>query len=324
MSRIRLYAAAGITLAAAFAACKDPSTTAVAGALTSPAGAALDRAGFDEAGTHRQYGTPTKVGNGIVRTYVVLDQKQGGKPLEVGVAMSEASLEGLPTPAALAAEAAAKGEHDHGDHGKMVMNMYLLDLPAQNPTPYKFVQFDWNPAGHEPEGVYDLPHFDFHFYTVDNAVRESIVPSDPLYGQKAANLPASDFRPPFYIDASTAAGGAPAAAVTVPQMGIHWLDVRSPELQGLVGNPAGFEPFTRTFIYGSWNGQFIFDEPMITRAHILEKKTATDPAVVDEVIPVPTAQRYSPAGFYPSAYRITWDAQQREYRIALTQLSWRD
>jgi hypothetical protein len=45
--------------------------------------------------------------------------------------------------------------------------------------------------------------------------------------------------------------------------------------------------------------------------------------VIDEIIPVPTAQRYSPAGFYPGAYRISW-AQQKEYRIAVTQLSWRD
>jgi hypothetical protein len=63
---------------------------------------------------------------------------------------------------------------------------------------------------------------------------------------------------------------------------------------------------------------------MITRAYILAKKTATDPAVIDEIVPVPTAQKYSPAGFYPSAYRISWDAQQKEYRIAVTQLSWRD
>jgi hypothetical protein len=320
MSRISSFAAAGVTLAIAFAACKEPSTTGVAGGVVSPSGAALDRAGFDQAGAHRQYGTPVKVGNGIVRTYVVLDEKQGGKPLEIGVAMSEKSLEGLPAPMPMPASSDAKGH----DHAAMQMNMYLLDLPAQNPTQYKFVQFDWNPAGHEPEGVYTLPHFDFHFYTVGKDVRESIVPSDPLYAQKAASYPAPQYRAPFYIDASTAAGGAPPAAVTVPQMGLHWLDVRSPELQGLAGHPENFKPFTKTFIYGSWDGQFIFDEPMITRAYILEKKTATDPAVVDEVIPVSTAARYSPAGFYPSAYRITWDAQQKEYRIALTQLSWRD
>jgi hypothetical protein len=196
-------------------------------------------------------------------------------------------------------------------------------MPAQNPTPYKFVQFDWNPMGHEPAGVYDLPHFDFHFYTVSKDVRASILPNDPQYAQKAANFPAPAYRPPFYIDAATPAGITPAQA-TVPQMGLHWLDVRSPELQGMAGNPVGFKPFTKTFIYGSWDGQYIFDEPMITRAYLVEKRAATEAAVRDEIIPVPTAQRYSPAGYYPSAYRIAWDAQAKEYRVALVQLSWRD
>ena len=257
------------------------------------------------------------MGNGTIRTYVVLDEKNGGRPLEVGVAMSEQSLEGLPAAAPMAAD---MKDHRHHD----MSNCCMLDLPAQNPTPYKFVQFDWNPNGHEPDNVYTLPHFDFHFYRVPVDVRNSIVPSDPLYAQKAASYPGAQYRAPFYLDAATAAGGIPAAAATVPMMGLHWLDVRSPELQMLTGNPGGWQPFTKTFIYGSWDGQFIFDEPMITRAYILSKKTATNPAEIDEIIPVSTAQQYSPAGYYPSAYRITWDAQAKEYRIALTQLSWRD
>jgi len=315
MSRNRIFASAGAAFALALVACADPASTAVPG---TPTDVSLNRAGFNEAGAHRQYGTPTKLGNGTIRTYVVLDQKNSGRPLEVGVAMSEQSLEGLPAPMAMADE--MKGHNHAPSNG----NVFLLDLPAQNPTPYKFVQFDWNPAGHEPDSVYTVPHFDFHFYTVPVEVRNSIVPSDPQYFEKAANLPAQNERYPFYLDAGTLAGGAPQGAVTVPQMGVHWLDVRSPEIQKLAGNPGAWKPFTKTFIYGSWNGQFIFDEPMITRAHILSKKTATDPAEIDEIIPVSTAQKYSPAGYYPSAYRITWDVQQKEYRIALTQLSWRD
>lgn len=303
-------ASAAVALTIGAVACGETTGTSSTAAVMNA------RAGFEQAGAHRQYGTPRKVGNGTVRTYVVLDQKQGGTPLEVGVAMSESAMEGLPEPMQMSAEEMKQNGHAN-------MHMYLLDLPAQNPTPYRFVQFDWNPAGHEPAGVYDLPHFDFHFYTVDVSVRNSIVPSDPQYAAKAANYPAAAFRAPFYIDAATPAG-APAAAVTVPLMGLHWLDVRSPELQGMAGNPAGYRPFTKTFIYGSWDGQFIFDEPMITRAYILAKREATDPAVRDEVIPVSTAQRYSPAGYYPSAYRITYDPQAKEYRIALTQLSWRD
>ena len=316
MSRSRLFASASAALAFALTACAEPTVSTASPAVS--AGASLDRAGFDQAGAHRQYGTPAKLGNGIIRTYVVVDQQNGGRPLEVGVAMSETSLDGLPAP--MAASAEMKG-HDHGPTNG---NVILLDLPTQNPTPYKFVQFDWNPSGHEPDSVYDKPHFDFHFYRVPVDVRNSIVPSDPAYFQKAANLPPQDQWAPFHLDAGTLAGGVPQGAVTVPLMGVHWLDVRSPELQKMAGNPGAWQPFTKTFIYGSWNGQFIFDEPMITRAHILAKKTATDASVVDEVIPVSTGARYSPAGYYPSAYRITWDAQAKEYRVALTQLSWRD
>ena len=308
MSRSRVYISASAALAiASFVACSEPGSTGV----VSSTSASLDRAGFDQAGAHRQYGTPQRVGNGTVRTYVVTDQKNGDRPLEVGVALSEQALEGLPAPV-------------ESTDPMANMHMYTLDLPAQNPTQYKFVQFDWNPKGHEPDSVYTLPHFDFHFYTVPVEVRNSIVPSAPGYAQMAANKPAQQYWYPFHLDAATLSGGAPDSAVTVPLMGMHWLDVRSPELQKLAGNPGAWQPFTKTFIYGSWNGQFIFDEPMITRAYILSKKTATDPSAIDEVIPVSTAQKYSPAGYYPSAYRITWDAQQQEYRIALTQLSWRD
>jgi hypothetical protein len=317
MSRSRIFATAGAALAFALSACADPSISTASKPKGATTASSLDRAGFDEAGTHRQYGTPTALGNGIIRTYVVLDDKNGGRPLEVGLAMSEQSLEGLPAGAPMSGAITGDMHHTMG-------NALLLDLPAQNPTPFKFVQFDWNPNGHEPDSVYTLPHFDFHFYTVPVEVRNSIVPSDPQYGVKAANLPAAQYRSPFYIDGATAAGGIPAALATVPLMGLHWLDVRSPEIQKLAGNPGAWQPFTKTFLRGSWNGQFIFEEPMITRAYILAKKAATDPSVIDEIIPLSTPQAYSPAGYYPSAYRITWDAQRQEYRIALTQLSWRD
>lgn len=256
------------------------------------------------------YGAAQKLGNGTLRTYVLLDEKNGAVPLEVGVAMSEAAMEGLPSP----------NPHAHGGHD---MHMYVLELPAQNPSPYKFVQFGWNPAGHEPATVYDLPHFDFHFWTVPQEVMESIVPTDSQYGAKGAKLPAEDERAPFFVDPMTLAK-APAEAVAVPQMGIHWLDVRAPELQAMAGNKDAFKPFTKTFIYGSWDGQFIFDEPMITRAHILAKRDATDPAVRDEIIPIPTPKRYAKPGYYPSAYRITFDSASKEYRVAMTQLAWRE
>lgn len=78
MSRTRILATASVAFAiASFVACSDPSSTGVKSAA-----AALDRAGFDQAGAHRQYGVPQQVGNGTVRTYIVKDEKNAGRPLE--------------------------------------------------------------------------------------------------------------------------------------------------------------------------------------------------------------------------------------------------
>src|SRR3954469_14620282 len=45
---------------------------------------------------HRQYGAPLRVGNGRALTYVVIDQKNERTPLEIGIALDERALEGLP------------------------------------------------------------------------------------------------------------------------------------------------------------------------------------------------------------------------------------
>ena len=260
--------------------------------------------------TERRYGATVKLGNAQARAYVNVDDKTGAS-VEIGVALDEQALEGLP----------AAGTGHHGGHA--MPHTYILELPEQYAKPFKFVELNWNPAGHEPTGVYEgVPHFDFHFYTITQAEREAIVPTDPQYAAKANNIPASEYVPPF--NAALAPPGLKPADVAVPKMGVHWVDVRSPELQRLLNKPDAYKPFTATFIHGSWDGRVTFWEPMITRAHILEKKTAIDPAVLDQIIPIPTPTRYQAPGYYPSAYRITWDAKTKEYRIALTQLAWRE
>ena len=264
-------------------------------------------------GVHRQYGAPQRLGNARARTYVVIDQKNGGVPLEVGVAFDENALEGLPAPNPN--HTPTPGGHEHVDS-----HIYDLAMPAQNPTPYKFLELDWNPQGHELPGIYDVPHFDFHFYTITPAERNAIDPADPQFQQRADRLPAAEFQSPFY--STLTPPGVPTPAV--PRMGVHWIDVRSPEIQGPLGHPENARPFTTTFIRGSWDGRFIFEEPMITRAFILGRKTAATAAQRDSLIPLPAAAKYLPAGYYPAAYRIMYDAQAKEYRIALTQLTRRD
>jgi len=252
---------------------------------------AADRAGFDVPGAHRQYGTPVKIGNGMARAYVVLSAFAAQAPMEVGIALDARALEGLsPTEPRVS----------------------IVPLPPQSPAPYEFVMLDWNPEGHEPPGVYDVPHFDFHFYAVPEEEVAAILPGDPDYASEANNLPTGDYVPPFYT--VLAPPGLTPADVAVPQMGVHWVDVRSPELQAMFGNPGGYVPFDATFIYGSWDGHFTFLEPMVTRAFLL-----THP---DQLRPVSQPAAYPEPGWYPAAYRISYDAQAREYRIALTQLTW--
>ena len=286
-------AAALATVALATYACSEPAPT-----RATPTSAVRSAAG--EAGVHRQYGEPVSLGNGRARSYAIIDQK-AGQTLELGVALDEQAMEGL--------RAAVPGSDPHHDH-----DMLLLRLPNAQASAFRFIELDWNPQGHGDP--YAEGHFDFHFYTISEADRHAIMPSDPQYAAKAANDPAASVVPPFYFNPATALG-IPADSVAVPMMGMHWLDVRSPELQGMLGNAEAYRPFTSTFIYGAWDGQLIFMEPMITRSHILAKRGATDPAVRDQVIPIATSPTYPSGAFHPTAYRIAWDAQAREFRIAL-------
>ena len=247
-----------------------------------------------------RYGAAVAMGNGQARTYVLVD-KRSGHPAEVGIALSAAALEGLPS---------HSPDHGPGTHGPYTE--YLLELPAGNPTPYQFVEVDWNPHGHG--GPYTSPHFDFHFYRVPLATRNEIDLGDPDFAAKAARLPAEEEIPARYASTHVLLNTTP-AGMTVPRMGLHWLDTASPEL------PPSNQPFTRTFIVGSWNGQVIFDEPMVTRDFILAQRTGPASA---GAIALPSAQRYVPAGFYPASYGIRWDEASGEFRIALQGLSWRD
>lgn len=247
--------------------------------------AACDRAVAADADAVTVFGTPLPFGNGSARVYVV---QRDGEPLEVGVALSELSFTGLPADHSPGGMQMPDGHHTYD---------YVLEMPASNPTPYQFVLLGWNPAGHEPPGIYDKPHFDFHFYTTPLAERNAILPTDPQFAAKAARYPEGDFRPAGYNPLPGA----------VPMMGAHWVDPTSPELNG--------QTFTKTFLYGSWDGALTFAEPMITKA-FLETKP-------DVRTPIPTPARFRAAGNYASEYRVYWEPSTKEYRVALTELAQR-
>lgn len=274
--KLLLRSTAALASLGIITACTDapstPDTTTAASRVT------LDERAGTEPGTHRQYGTPVQVGDGMARSYIILNK---GVPQELGIALSERALQGLPS-----------SEMEY---------TYFLSLPQQNRSQYLTIALNWNPRGHPPPQIYGVPHFDFHFYWIPQSGVLAIQPSDPQWAAKANNLPALATRPPGYVPPPP-----PLEANAVPTMGIHWVDPSSPEYHG--------QPFTRTFIYGSWDGHFTFAEPMITRAYLLQKESV--------VQNVPFASEHDVDGYYPTAYRVEWDPQGKEWHVALTNLQY--
>ncbi len=259
----------------------------VAAAVSGGMAACSNDSSTEPANARLVYGPAQALGAGTARVYVTLDA--AGKPATLGVALSENALTNLPqTP----------------QPGAMSAVNLILKLPQEaKATSFDHVMLDWNPMGHEPDHVYTLPHFDFHFYTATEAEQMAIMPSDPQYEAKLEKLPAEQFRPVGMIKLPSG----------VPMMGAHWVDPTSPELQP----PPANKTFTQTFLYGSYDGKMIFYEPMITKAHIESLKTVAGNSITSAI---KLATSFEHPGYFPTKYSLAWDAAAKEYRISLDSL----
>ena len=209
-------------------------------------------------------GPETTMYNGRTWTSVTFDNN--GNPQSVSISINDAAINSLPL----------HGDgHDHSNS----FAVQLASLPA--PIVFDHIGLDWNPDGHEPDGIYTKPHFDVHFYMISKAAQEAIPPYE-VDSSKFLQYPAPGYMPPTYVPTY---GG-------VPQMGTHWVDVTSPEL-----DPVHPQPFTQTFIYGSYAGEVIFYEPMITLDFIKNNLP------FERTIPQPA--KFAKAGYYPTKLRVT-------------------
>ena len=226
------------------------------------------------------YGNRAKLGNGWLRTWVNVTRH--GKPLAIGLEMTEGALENLPQ-----------------DPEDFAGASFVLPFPsiASCVTPFNHMYVNWNVHGHEPPGVYDIPHFDFHFYKSSIAEQTGIGPYE-VNPAPFDNLPSLDFLPELYFRIP---GG-------VPGMGTHWGDLKSPELNGI--------PFTHTFIYGTYKGHVTFIEPMITHALIKSGRTVLkeirQPKKYDEV-----------NTYHPTRYALWKDCGRNRHYVALDNFVWR-
>ena len=215
------------------------------------------------------YGPAVPIGDGIGRAWVAEDPS--GNPTAVGIMLSEAALNSLPE----------------------MNEEYILTFDPSSATDfYKFVCLNWSAKGHIPINVYDISHFDIHFFTIEQSERMMIGSNGSA---EIIVAPTAKYIPSSY---ELLIGGA-------PTMGAHWFDVIGPEFNGTT--------FDKTFIWGSNNGQFVFWEPMITHDYLLSHSNSETSLRQPE--------SFQQDGWYPKSYTVNYSSSPNQYMIALSNLT---
>ena len=250
----------------------------------------------------RSLGAFSNVGQGTVSSYAEFDKN--GAPKAIGIVFQASALEGLPT-------AHSDGHHcfDQNKDGKIdpqkecfASHEWVIPLPsevARRPDiPFKWVGLNWNPHGHMPPGIYDMPHFDVHFYMerIEKIFAVAPGPCGPEFVRCDQFKIATRPMPANYMHADYKSVDAVA-----PAMGNHLVDLSAPEFKK--------QKFARTFIYGVYDGRVTFFEEMVTRDFLLDKASGCFPLKAPPAVAV--------KGYYPIQSCIRHDARSNEHTISM-------
>lgn len=255
------------------------------------------------------FGEPQKMGDGTVRTYaIVLDD---GKLDALGISFTASLLDGLPphpNPTSRCFDLDNDGHLDEGEcEGDHEVRLFLsAALADRADLPFRWIGINWNPHGHPP-GAWSVPHFDVHFYMVEpdaiDAIRvgpcEFFIDCEDR--ERALKPVGADYVHPDHVS----------VGATVAMMGDHLIDSRAPELAER--DP---EPFTHTWIFGAYDGQITFYEPMITREYLLSGP--------DGCTPIKQPRAWQRAGYYPTVYCIRAPGPGDEYTVSLEGMVYRE
>lgn len=221
-------------------------------------------------------GKAVRIGRGTAHTVVRADAN--GKLTSIGVVFTPGMLDGLP-------KAAKSTDPDFP---------YLLAMPKKGPkTVVDHVVINWESVGHPPPHVYDVPHFDFHFYLVSYEEQMKVAFKDLKDSGDPSQQPPAELLPAGYVVP-------PGTAVS--QMGVHGIDPAAHEFHN--------HPFDATFIYGYHNKQQTFIEPMVSLAFLKSKPSFS--------APVTRPATYTKPGAYPSAYSVNYDSATKRYEVTLS------
>jgi hypothetical protein len=213
----------------------------------------------DDNATNLFKGKPVAFQHG--KAFMWYEVDEANQPLRVAIAIDDAAMASLDR----------SGVNTHS-------NSVSLPMPKQATSSiFTHGLLNWNPLGHPLQGVYDVPHFDFHFFTIPEEARLAT----PTYVQaqdKWNTYPSSEYMPLNYVPVTPG----------VPHMQGHWIDQTSPEFNG--------EAFTQSYIYGSYDGKLTYQEPMVLESFFRERSGFTRS--------IPQAAKVEKAGWYPTTMRI--------------------
>ena len=225
-------------------------------------------------------GPEVQFGYGKVRSWISITKN--GTPIEIGLEMTADAFKNL---------TAENDKKIPTDHSTIIIPLHLK---AKQHTPFNHIGLNWNREGHFPEGVFDVPHFDMHFYMISVEDQMAIPSWSAETDATFNNYPPDGFMPADYFTP-------PGDATAEPQMGKHWLPVNLPD----------FLPFSQIMIYGSYDGKVIFVEPMITLDYLLSN--------VDSSTSYSQPEHFQKPGNYPTKYNIYHNPNNGNTYITLSE-----
>ena len=91
-------------------------------------------------------------------------------------------------------------------------------------------------------------------------------------------------------------------------MGNHLIDTSGPEFHQ--------QPFSRSWIYGVYDGKVIFYEAMVSLAYLRSKPNGC--------LPIKAPKAVAVSGLYPTEYCVRHNATTGEYSVSMEKFSRRD
>jgi hypothetical protein len=238
------------------------------------------------------------------------DFDDSGKPTRLAITISESFVR---------RESAMLSAKLDDDQHKMNTGSYFdLELPPHPDIPFKHAYFSFHPMGHVPPGIYDMPHFDFHFYLVPSSDRKAMAPE----AVRTALEPVADGYLPVTYRAAAKYNN-----FYWPYMGTHFISDNTDEIK--ITDDGDIQPgperFDQSFIYGTFGGDVVFYEPMISSWYLETVKASKEG---EPTFDLELPDRFKASGYYPTKYRIAYASDPMTglgyYTVSIEDLVWRD